>query len=268
MNTLSKVFVAVAFAAGTTAVAAQVTFYEQEGFRGRSFTTDRTVSNMERYGFNDAASSVVVSRGRWEVCTDEGFGGDCRVLRQGSYESLHGMGLGNRVSSVRPVSGNRQFVEAPAPLPAPTYEYRTRPNERLYRADVTSAQAVYGPQEQRCWVEREQVAAPQSSVNVPGAIIGGILGGVLGHQVGGGRGQDIATGVGAVGGAVVGANVGTSGNSNGYSQNVQRCAAVPASGPPAYWNVTYVYNGQPHRVQLATAPGPTINVNSRGEPRG
>ena len=105
-------------------------------------------------------------------------------------------------------------------------------------------------------------------MNVPGAIIGGILGGVLGHQVGGGRGQDIATDVGAVGGAVVGANVGTSGTSNGYSQNVQRCATVSASGTPAYWNVSYIFNGQPHRVQLATAPGATINVNSRGEPRG
>ena len=105
-------------------------------------------------------------------------------------------------------------------------------------------------------------------MNVPGAIIGGILGGVLGHQVGGGRGQDIATDVGAVGGAVVGANVGTSGTSNGYSQNVQRCAIVPASGTPAYWNVSYIFNGQPHRVQLATAPGATINVNSRGELRG
>ena len=105
-------------------------------------------------------------------------------------------------------------------------------------------------------------------MNVPGAIIGGILGGVLGHQVGGGRGQDIATDVGAVGGAVVGANVGASGTSNGYSQNVQRCATVPASGTPAYWNVSYIFNGQPHRVQLATAPGATINVNSRGEPRG
>lgn len=256
----------IALAVAVTTASAQVTFYAQEGFRGKTFTTDRPVNNLERYGFNDSASSAVVSRGRWEVCTDEGFGGECRVLQKGSYDSLRGMGLGNRVSSVRPLKGGAKVVYAPPPLPAPTYAYRERPNERLYEAQVTAAQAVFGAPEQRCWVEREQVQS-QSNVNVPGAIIGGILGGVLGHQVGGGRGQDVATGVGAVGGAVVGANVGTGGGGT-YSRDVQRCAAVPSSGQPAYWDVSYVFRGQPHRVQLATQPGNTITVNGQGEPRG
>jgi hypothetical protein len=34
-----------------TQAAAQITFYEGEGFRGRAFTTDKQVSNFERYGF-------------------------------------------------------------------------------------------------------------------------------------------------------------------------------------------------------------------------
>jgi uncharacterized protein YcfJ len=268
MHISKRTFIVAGLAVIATAASAQVTFYDQEGFRGRTFTTDRQVNNLARYGFNDAASSVVVTRGRWEVCTDEQFGGECRLLQPGSYDSLRGMGLGNRVSSVRPAGNMRQVVEAPPPLPAPNYEYRTRPNERLYEAQVTSAHAVFGPQEQRCWVEREQVQSQSNNVNVPGAIIGGILGGVLGHQIGGGRGQDVATGVGAVGGAVVGANVGTGNSGTTYSQNVQKCAAVPGSATPAYWDVSYVFNGQPHRVQLATAPGPTITVNRRGEPRG
>lgn len=268
MHRFTKVTLAIGLAIGATTASAQVTFYEQEGFRGRAFTTERTISNLDRYGFNDSASSVVVTRGRWEVCTDEQFEGDCRVLRPGSYDSLRGMGLGNRVSSVRPVNSTRAFADMPAPLPAPTYEYRARPNEKLFEAQVTSVRAVFGPQEQRCWVEREQVSSPRGDVNIPGAIIGGILGGVLGHQIGGGRGQDVATGVGAVGGAVVGANIGTSGGGNTYSQDVQRCANAPSSGTPAYWNVSYVFNGQAHRVQMATAPGPTITVNRKGEPRG
>lgn len=263
IHTLAGITLALA----VTAASAQVTFYAQEGFRGTTFTTDRTVDNLERYGFNDSASSAVVSRGRWEVCTDEGFGGECRVLQKGSYDSLRGMGLGNRVSSVRPMKGGgNKVVYAPPPLPAPTYAYRERPNERLYQAQVTGAQAVFGAPEQRCWVEREQVQS-QNNVNVPGAIIGGILGGVLGHQIGGGRGQDVATGVGAVGGAVVGANVGTGGGGT-YSKDVQRCAAVPGSGQPAYWDVSYEFRGQPHRAQLATQPGTTITVNRNGEPRG
>ncbi len=268
MHAFTRSLLVAGLALSAAAASAQVTFYDQEGFRGRTFTTDRPIANLERYGFNDAAASAVVSRGRWEVCTDEQYGGECRVLQPGSYDSLRGMGLDSRVSSVRPAGGARQVVDAPSPLPEPNYEYRARPNERLYEAQVTSARAIFGPEEQRCWVERQQVQTPQNNVNVPGAIIGGILGGVLGHQVGGGRGKDVATGVGAVGGAVVGANVGTNGGSSSYNQNVQKCASVPGSDTPVYWDVSYVFNGQTHRAQLATAPGPTIIVNRKGEPRG
>jgi hypothetical protein len=35
----------------------------------------------------------------------------------------------------------------------------------------------------------------------------------------------------------------------------------------AYWDVTYVFRGVTHRAQLARAPGATITVNARGEPR-
>ena len=72
---------------------AQITFYEGEGFRGRAFTTDKQIGNFDRTGFNDRASSVVVDRGRWEVCTDARFEGRCVVLRRGSYESLGGLGM-------------------------------------------------------------------------------------------------------------------------------------------------------------------------------
>ena len=68
----------------TAQAMAQITFYEGEGFRGRAFTTNRQVGNFERYGFNDRASSVIVDRGRWEVCDDSRFEGRCVVLRRGS----------------------------------------------------------------------------------------------------------------------------------------------------------------------------------------
>ena len=100
---------------------------------------------------------------------------------------------------------------------------------------------------------------------MPGAIIGGVLGGVLGHQIGSGRGNDVATAVGAVGGAAVGANVNR--GSQTYTQNVQRCSTVPGSAQVAYWDVTYVFRGATHRAQLSFAPGATITVNGRGEPR-
>ena len=63
--------------------AAQITFYERDHFRGRTFATSQAVSNFKRAGFNDAASSVVVERGRWEVCDDSKYRGRCVVLQIG-----------------------------------------------------------------------------------------------------------------------------------------------------------------------------------------
>jgi uncharacterized protein YcfJ len=251
-----------------THAAAQITFYEGEGFRGRAFTTERPVWNLERFGFNDRASSVIVDRGRWEVCEDARFEGRCVVLRHGSYDSLAGLGLNHRISSVRPLGQQATgYSEAPAPLAAPTYEYRRRPNERLFEVPVSEARAVVGPPEQRCWVERHDVVQQSPDVNVPGAIAGAVIGGILGHQIGAGRGRDVATGIGAVGGAAIGANVGR-GGSQVYSQDVQRCANVPGSARPSYWDVTYSFRGQWHHVQMSTPPGATLWVNANGEPRG
>ena len=250
-----------------TQAAAQITFYEHEGFRGRAFTTDRQVGNFERQGFNDRASSVVVDRGRWEACTDERFGGRCVILRRGSYDSLGGLGINDRISSVRPVSQQASYQnEAPQPLAAPNYDYRVRTNERVFEAPVTSVRAVMGEPEQRCWVERQQVTeGGRGDRNVGGAVLGGIIGGVLGHQVGGGRGKDVATAGGAVAGALIGSNAGR-GDGVTYDKDVERCRTV-ASGTPAYWDVTYNYRGTDHRIQMSAAPGATIAVNRNGEPR-
>jgi uncharacterized protein YcfJ len=117
--------------------------------------------------------------------------------------------------------------------------------------------------EQRCWVEREQVGG-RGEPNVGGAIAGAVIGGILGHQIGSGRGNDAATAGGAVAGAAIGSNAGR----GGYSQDVQRCASVPAQSRPDYWDVTYEFRGARHRVQMAAPPGPTITVNGNGEPRG
>lgn len=247
--------------------AAQVTFYEGEGFRGRAFTTNKAVGNLERSGFNDRASSAVVDRGSWEVCEDAGFAGRCVVLRRGSYDSLSGQGMERKISSVRPADERKRYDnEVAAPLAAPNYEYRRRPDERVFEARVTSVRAVVGPPEQRCWVEREQVREPgRGEPNVGGAIVGALIGGVLGHQIGGGRGQDVATAGGAVAGAAVGSQTGRDSGGT-YGRDVRRCETA-ASGPPEYWDVTYDYRGVEHRVQMSAPPGPTIAVNQKGEPR-
>jgi uncharacterized protein YcfJ len=246
---------------------AQIIFYEREGFAGQSFTTETQVGNFVQSGYNDRASSVIVLGDRFEVCEDARFSGRCVVLRPGRYPSLAAMGLNDRISSVRAVSRDDRIGEDRyAPAPVPVYDSRRRGNERLYEANVTSVHAVVGTPEQRCWVESEQVAQERGGANVPGAIIGALIGGVLGHQVGGGRGQDIATVGGVVVGGVVGANVGRDGGGQ-VSRDVQRCENVPSAARPDYWDVTYEFRGQQHRMQMTSPPGLTVTVNERGEPR-
>jgi len=270
MNALSKIALAVAGMAMVTHAAAQITFYEREGFAGRSFTTQNQVRNFERAGFNDRASSVVVRSERWEVCEDARFRGRCVVLRRGQYPSLAAMGLNDRVSSVRTVNRSARVDDGRyAPPPQVAYDYGRRNNERLYQADITSVRAVVGTPAQRCWVEREQVVQQgRGDPNVGGAVLGAVIGGILGHQVGGGTGKDVATAIGVVGGAAVGANVNRDGNSQQVvTQNVQRCTNAPSQARADYWDVTYNFRGQDHRIQMATPPGATVTVNAQGEPR-
>ena len=262
MNATLKCLAAVLALGAATQAAAQITFYEGEGFRGRAFTASKSIGDFERFRFNDRASSAMVDRGRWEVCEHARFQGRCVVLRHGNYPSLAAMGMNDRISSVRAVSERGNYPNAaPPPPPAPVYEYRRRPNERLYEARVTSVHAVMGPASRRCWVERQQVGGEP---NTGGAIAGAIIGGILGHQVGKGSGRDAATAAGAIAGAAIGANSGEGGP--GYERNVRRCENVPR-GPPAYWDVTYHFRGVEHHVEMSAPPGATILVNRRGEPR-
>src|SRR5438876_9678249 len=109
MQIAMKTLLGMAAVAFASVAAAQVTFYEGEGFRGRSFTADRPIWNFDPLGFNDRARSAVVQSGRWEVCEDARFEGRCVLLRPGSYESLAGMGMNNRISSVRPANRGARY---------------------------------------------------------------------------------------------------------------------------------------------------------------
>ena len=267
MNAVLKCVLAALGLAIASQAAAQVTFYNHEGFQGRSFTTESRISNFERHGFNDRASSVEVFGGRWEVCDRDQYRGRCAILRPGRYVSLSAMGLNNRVSSVRAVNGEMYVDQrryAPGQMVAG--DYRRRHGERLYEANVTSARAVLGTPEQRCWVDREQVPQERGGANVQGAIVGAVIGGILGHQIVRGRSQGIATVGGAVAGAAAGANVGRDGQ-QAYTQDVRHCDNMPNNARPDYWDVTYDFRGDEHRIQMTAPPGRTVTVNEQGEPR-
>lgn len=277
--TYFKSALAIAAALLATSAMADVTFYQNENFAGQSITATTDIRNFERFGFNDRASSVVV-RGdrddRWEVCEDARFEGRCVVLRPGQYASVRGMGLNDRISSVRMISVDERIADnryAPVYAVAPVYttDYRRRPDERLYEARVTTVRAVVGTPQQRCWIEREQVGTTNNSnsPNLGGAVAGALIGGILGHQIGGGSGKDAATALGVVGGAALGANSGNYGNYGNQvvTQDVQRCTNA-VNQRPDYYDVGYIFEGREHRVQLQSPPqGSTIIVNSAGEPR-
>lgn len=84
---------------------AQVTLYDRQGLHGRAFTADGAIENLDNTGFNDRASSAVVQRGVWEVCEHAYFRGRCVTLRPGEYQSLDSIGMGDKISSIRPLRG-------------------------------------------------------------------------------------------------------------------------------------------------------------------
>ena len=90
--------------AAGSAAADSITFYQDDNFRGRQFTADRSVADLGRNGFNDRVRSAVVHDGRWEICVDAEFNGGCGVLAPGAYPNLGA--YAGRVSSVRPIDGN------------------------------------------------------------------------------------------------------------------------------------------------------------------
>jgi len=272
MNRKLRIALGVAGLALAAQAGAQVTFYSGDGFRGRSFTADRQYGDLERQGFNDRASSAIVNGGTWQVCEHARFNGRCVVLQPGQYDSLAAMGLGDSVSSVRPMDNygsynNNGGYNNPPRVAAydQQYDYGRRNDERLFDAPVTSVRGIVGTPEQRCWIERENVSGG-GGANVPGAVIGGVLGGILGHQIGEGRGNTAATVGGAVAGAAIGGNVNRGGGGT-YGRDVQRCTDVSSNARPDYYDVTYSFRGVEHHVQMQQPPGPSITVNRDGEPR-
>jgi len=207
---------------------AQLVMYEREGFRGRSVVIDKEMRNLDRRGLGDQARSIVVERGRWEVCEQPRFEGRCAMLRQGNYPSLKAAGLDGNISSVRKASDKRKYDNEPQAA-SDDYQYRRRGHERISEVPVTSVRAIMGPPNQRCWVDRQAAPAP---VDPAAALIAG----VLGYQVG------------------------------GAPQNVQRCTNV--QGTVDHYEVTYNYHGSPRTVQMAAPPpNNKVVVNQQGEPR-
>jgi hypothetical protein len=80
---------------------AQILLYEHDKYKGRTFSASNSVSNLNDSGFNDQASSAKISGGRWQLCADAYFRGNCVTLGPGEYPTLRDIGMSDKVSSVR-----------------------------------------------------------------------------------------------------------------------------------------------------------------------
>jgi hypothetical protein len=84
------------------AQAAEMTLYRNPNFGGAQLTLRGHSPNIGNFGFQDQASSLVVTSGRWEVCTQPDFQGDCVTLKPGEYPALDAR-LNHRIESAREV---------------------------------------------------------------------------------------------------------------------------------------------------------------------
>ena len=65
-----------------------VELYEHDDFQGRRLEVRSDLANLADHNFNDFVSSIIVNRGRWEVCTDAFFRGSCTTYGPGRYANV------------------------------------------------------------------------------------------------------------------------------------------------------------------------------------
>ena len=83
------------------AAAADLTLYSDGDFQGRPLNVVIDMRQLGSLNFNDRASSVVVEKGAWVLCTEEDFSGKCVTLGPGRYGSLKELGVDKAITSVR-----------------------------------------------------------------------------------------------------------------------------------------------------------------------
>lgn len=103
MNAVLRTSLIAAGLIAGAAQAADMTVFKQPNFAGASATIRDGDTNLAPEGFQDQISSIIVNSGRWEVCTQPNFQGDCMTLVPGRYASLD-QRLNHRIESVREVT--------------------------------------------------------------------------------------------------------------------------------------------------------------------
>ncbi len=107
---LARAALALALFAGA-AQAAEMTLFLQPNFAGRQATLRGESTNLASIGFTDQVSSVVVHSGRWQVCTQPSFQGECATLAPGEYPTLEAR-LNHRIESARLIGADQPRISS------------------------------------------------------------------------------------------------------------------------------------------------------------
>jgi hypothetical protein len=87
--------------AAAVAQAGDITLYTRAHFGGPALQLHGSEPDLDKLGFNDRTSSVVVQSGTWEVCESKHYKGKCLILDKGEYAELKN--FNDMMSSVREV---------------------------------------------------------------------------------------------------------------------------------------------------------------------
>jgi hypothetical protein len=79
-----------------------VWLYEHGNFRGSTVRAVGDVSDLGSSGMNDRASSIFISFGNWQFCSDSNYRGQCFILGPGQYGEMP-QGMNDSISSFRRV---------------------------------------------------------------------------------------------------------------------------------------------------------------------
>ena len=81
--------------------AADLTLYADSDYQGRALSVVIDQRQLGVLNFDKRASSVVIEKGSWVLCSGEEYSGRCITLDPGRYASLQALGLDDSVTSVR-----------------------------------------------------------------------------------------------------------------------------------------------------------------------
>tara|TARA_B100000678_G_scaffold291599_1_gene309569 strand:+ start:588 stop:1352 length:765 start_codon:yes stop_codon:yes gene_type:complete len=74
--------------------------YEHSNYNGWSVPVSSDIYDLDQLRINNEVSSMRVTSGRWLVCSEVGYRGQCEVIT-GSVNSAHAIRMNDRISSVR-----------------------------------------------------------------------------------------------------------------------------------------------------------------------